>query len=226
MTDYSQLLDLMRSRRSVRRFEERAVSRDDVNRLLEAARWAPSNHNRQPWRFLVFEDRGRIAALAEEVERDLTGKIGRLPATLAGHFGEFVHYATLFGGAPVVIAALHRRPVSLSAALLDGVPNPLLVSGEPLSVAMAIQNLLLAAHALGLGACVLTGPLLAPGPMAAGLAVPDGYDLTCLVAVGHPAESPVPPRRKAIEQSVVFEAVPPPGEYPPHQPGEVMEGSK
>ena len=62
--------------------------------------------------------------------------------------------------------------------------------------------------------------------MAAGLAVPDGYDLTCLVAVGHPAESPVPPRRKAIEQSVVFEAVPPPGEYPPHQPGEVMEGSK
>ena len=225
MTDYSQLLDLMRSRRSVRRFEERAVSREDVNRLLEAARWAPSNHNRQPWRFLVLEDRARIAGLAAEVERDLAAKVGRLPPTLAGHFGEFVHYATLFGAAPVVIAALHRQPVSLSAALLDGVPNPLLVSGEPLSVAMAVENLLLAAHALGLGACVLTGPLLAPG-LAASLAVPDGYDLTCLVAVGHPAESPVPLRRKGLEQSVVFEAERPPAESPANRPGEVMEGSK
>jgi nitroreductase len=57
MSDYDRLLELMRLRRSIRRFSDRAVSRQDIGRLIEAARWAPSNHNRQPWRFLVVEDK-------------------------------------------------------------------------------------------------------------------------------------------------------------------------
>ena len=62
MSDYEQLMGLIRSRRSIRRFSERVVSRDDLMRLLEAAGWAPSNHNRQPWKFVILEDRQQIAA--------------------------------------------------------------------------------------------------------------------------------------------------------------------
>jgi nitroreductase len=204
MSNYDGLLELIRSRRSVRRFSDRAVSRKDIARLLEAARWAPSNHNRQPWRFLVIEDKQQINQLAEIVRQGLSEKLKSLPESAAAYAGEFTHYATFFSNAPVLLVVLHKQPVSVSAPLLAGLKNPELVSGEPLSVAMAVQNLLLAAQALGLGTCVLTGPLLVGDALAKALDLPAGHDLTCLVALGHPAESPPPPRRKTIEQIAEF----------------------
>jgi nitroreductase len=195
---------LIQLRRSIRRFSERGVSRADLVRLFDAARWAPSNHNRQPWRFLVVEDQPQISRLAEAVRQHLSRKLKALPEAAASHLGEFIHYATCFANAPVLLVVLHKPPVSLTAALLAGLQNPELVSGEPLSVAMAVQNLLLAAQALELGTCVLTGPLLVPEVFAVELALPAGHELTCLVAVGHPAETPPPPRRKTVEQIAEF----------------------
>jgi nitroreductase len=204
MNDYDRLLELIRARRSIRRFSARAVSREDIARLLEAARWAPSNHNRQPWKFLVIQDKQQIKHLAEVVGRGLSEKLKSLPEAAAAYASELTHYATFFAGAPVLLVARHKRPVSVSTSVLAGLKNPELVSGEPLSVAMAVQNLLLAAQALGLGGCVLTGPLLVPEAVTRTLPLPPGYDLTCLVAVGYPAESPPPPRRKTIEQIAEF----------------------
>jgi nitroreductase len=204
MNGYAPLLELIRSRRSIRQFSDQAVGRDDLERLLEAARWAPSNHNRQPWRFLVIEDRQQINQLAETVGRGLSEKLRLLPEAAAAHAGEFVHYATFFSKAPVLLVVLHKQPVSVSAPVLAGLKDPDLVSGEPLSAAMAVQNLLLAAQALGLGTCVLTGPLLVPDAVAGALDLPAGHDLTCLVALGHPAESPAPPRRKPLDQFAEF----------------------
>jgi nitroreductase len=204
MTAYEHLLELIQSRRSIRRFSDRVVSRDDLARLFEAARWAPSNHNRQPWRFLALEDKQQINRLAETVRQNLAQKLKELPEAAASHIGEFTHYATCFANAPVLLVVLHKRPVSVSASLLVGIRNPELVSGEPLSVAMAVQNLLLAAQALGLGTCVLTGPLLVPEVLVAELSLPAGHEMTCLVALGHPAETPPPPRRKTFEQIAEF----------------------
>ena len=204
MSDYDQLMELIRSRRSIRRFSDRAVGREDIARLLEAARWAPSNHNRQPWRFLVIEDKPLINRLAEAVRQGLSEKLKSLPEAAAAYAGEFTHYATFFSNAPMLLVVVHKQPVSVSAPLLAGLKNPDLVSGEPLSAAMAVQNLLLASQALGLGTCVLTGPLLVQDALAGALDLPAGHDLTCLVALGHPTESPAPPRRKTIEQIIEF----------------------
>ena len=208
MNDYDRLLELIRARRSIRRFSDRAVGREDIARLLEAARWAPSNHNRQPWKFLVIRDKHQIKHLAEVVSRGLSEKLKSLPEAAVAYANEFTHYATFFAGAPVLLVARHKRPVSVSAPVLAGLKNPELVSGEPLSVAMAVQNLLLAAQALGLGTCVLTGPLLVQDLVAGALALPAGHDFTCFVAIGHPAEAPAPPRRKSIEQIVEFGETP------------------
>lgn len=198
------LMAVLQSRRSIRRFTNRAVSRADLQQLLEAARWGPSNHNRQPWKFLVLEDRLAIRELAQSVRQNVARKARSMPAIASSYAAEFEEHATLFGEAPVLIMALHKRPVSLSAALLEGVANPTLVSGEPLSTAMAVQNLLLAAHVMGLGACVMTAPLVAPEAIAAHLNLPPGFECTCLVAVGHPGESPAAPRRKTLEQIAEF----------------------
>ena len=202
--EYEALLSLIRSRRSIRRFTDRPVSRDDLGSLLEAARWAPSNHNRQPWRFLVLEDRETIQQLAGQVQQGVAERLRALPLTASVYANELIQHATVFSQAPVVIVALHRQPVRLAGAVLEGVANRALVSGEPLSVAMAVQNLLLAAHALGLGACVLTAPLLAQDQLARAVPVPGGFDLTCFIALGYPDESPAAPRRKSLELVVEF----------------------
>ena len=101
----------------------------------------------------------------------MSEKLKSLPEAAAAYAGEFMHYATFFAGAPVLLVVLHKRPVSVSAPVLAGLKNPELVSGEPLSVAMAVQNLLLAAQALGLGTCVLTGPLLVQEPCRPGAGI-------------------------------------------------------
>ena len=212
MSEYAHLLELIKSRRSIRRFTKALVAHEDVLRLMEAARWAPSNHNRQPWRFVVLENKAQIGALADAVKRALPEKLKSLPPTASAHAAELVHYATFFAIAPVLIAALHKEPASFSAALLAGTRSPELTSGEPLSVAMAVQNLLLAAQTLGLGTCALTGPLIVQEVVADALALPPGHHVTCLVAVGYPAESPPPPRRKTVEQIVEFRNNPRPTE--------------
>jgi len=204
MNDYETLLKVIRERRSIRTFSDRAVTREQIEQLIEAARWAPSNHNRQPWRFLVLADSQQIQALARTVAQGLASRLKTLPTVAASFAGEFEHYATFFARAPVLLIVLHRHPVSFAAELLQGVHNLTLVSGEPLSVAMAVQNLLLAAQALGLGACVLTAPLVAQPSVRNALTLPAGYDITCFVAVGYPGESPPAPRRKTLEQIVEF----------------------
>jgi nitroreductase len=204
MTEYEELMELIRTRRSVRRFSAQAVSRDDILRLVEAARWAPSNHNRQPWRFIVLEDKEEITELAERVGTKLSEKLRSLPPALSGYVGDFAHYATFFSQAPVLVVVLHKRPISLSSALLKGSSQPELVSGEPLSAAMAVQNLLLAAQTLGLGGCVLTAPLIVQEVVLDALNPPTGYEVTCLVAIGYPGETPPQPRRKSIEQITEF----------------------
>ena len=204
MIDYEQLLELLRSRRSIRRFADQAVSREDLARLLEAARWAPSNHNRQGWRLLVFADRARIRSLAEHVKSGLRERfqgVSRLPAEA---MEDLVRHATWFGEAPCLAVVLSKGPSAAGAGLLEGLAHPDLVSGEPLSAAMATQNFLLLAHASGLGACILTAPLLAPGALDAIPDVPSGFRVLCLVALGYPAEDPAPPRRKALEHLLDF----------------------
>jgi len=204
MSGYDQLMEVIRQRRSVRQFSERAIERDDLVRLLEAARWAPSNHNRQPWRFLAIQDKKHLQQLAEAVRQGLTEKLKSLPESAASYTGEFGHYATFFEQAPMLLLVLHKQRVCVARPLLAGLRNPELVSGEALSAAMAVQNLLLAAQTLGLGTCMLTGPLLVEDALIGALNLPAGYEFTCLVALGYPAESPAAPRRKSVEQILEY----------------------
>ena len=200
MTDYQAMLALIRGRRSVREFTDRPVERADIERMVEAARWAPSNHNRQGWKFLVFQDRAALRSLADAVRAAVTSRLGRCGRLPPEEAARMVHYATLFAEAPCAVLVLHKRSVAIGREVLEGLDRPELVSGEPLSAAMAVQNLLLAAHCLGLGACVATAPLLAAEVWRDQADLPAGFEPTCVVAVGHPRRQPPPPVRKPLEQ--------------------------
>ncbi len=97
--------------------------------------------------------------------------------------------------------AIHRAAPSLIAAALEQPGPDAARRGEAdalCSVAAALTQLLLAAHALGLGACWMTGPLVAEERLACALQVPDGWRISALVPVGYPAEAPEPPPRRPV----------------------------
>jgi nitroreductase len=203
------LATLLRERRSVRRFEARPVPREAILRLLEAAVAAPSASNKQPWRFFVVEDRARIERMAAAV-REATARVAaRIPEADQPAFRAYGDYFTRFEAAPTVIVPLYRPLTILShlaRATGDGPDDRVITRMEDRSgligTSLALENLLLMAHATGLGASGMTGPLLAEPALRDVLDVPNGWEIVALVPVGYPAETPAPTDRKPVDKVV------------------------
>jgi nitroreductase len=203
------LLDLLRTRRSVRAFGPDPLPREDIARLLEAAVLAPSASNKQPWRFLVIESRERIARMAVAV-REATARIAsHIPEASQPAFRAYGDYFTRFEAAPQVIVPIYRGLSVLSNLTddrLDGSDRGAIEAMEDQSgligTSLALENLLLMAHALGLGASGMTGPLVAEPALRAILEIPDGWGIVALVPVGRPAEEPRPTDRKPVDKVV------------------------
>jgi F420 biosynthesis protein FbiB-like protein len=182
----SKLFDVIRSRRSIRRYAHRSVPEEMVVEILEAAHWAPSAHNRQPWRFVVIhqdDTKMKLArAMGEHLRRDLTAD-GVPPHLIAQDAAR--SYARITG-APLLIL------LCLTLADMDNYPDERRARNESTmatqSAAMAGQNLLLAAHALGLGACWLCAPLFCPDVVRETLNLPDDWQPQGLVTIGYSAE--------------------------------------
>ncbi|MCL4237856.1 MAG: nitroreductase family protein [Anaerolineae bacterium] len=185
--DATALLALMQTRRSVRRYSERPVSQTALGRLFEAARWAPSAHNRQPWRFAALvepEPRLRLAeAMGARFRRDLLAD-GLAPDEVERQVARSV---ARIGGAPAVIV------VFLSMADMNRYPDVRRQSLEremaAQSVALAVQNMLLMAHAQGLGMCWMCAPLFCPDVVRETLGLPPDWEAQALLTVGYPAEA-------------------------------------
>jgi F420 biosynthesis protein FbiB-like protein len=193
--------DLVRSRRSIRRYESRPIPPEAVEQVLEAATWAANAHNRQPWRFVVItaDDTKRqlATAMGERLRRDLAAD-GLSPELIERDAGR--SYARLTAAPALVL-------VCLILADMDDYPDERRAGHEATmaaqSVAMAGQNLLLAAHALGLGACWLCAPLFCPDEVRAALDLPGDWQPQGLVTLGYPAEAREK-TRQAVGTRVVY----------------------
>lgn len=199
------ILELMKSRRSVRRFQPTMPDRALIESLLEAAVTAPSASNKQPWRFIVVTSRPVITRLADGV-REAVGRIARhIDDAWKEGFQTYGDYFTRFESAPVVIVPLWRSLELLSNMAGPGLPEAdrkrvaaMEADSGLVSVSLAAQNLLLMAHSLGLGASAMTGPLIALDRIREILAVPGSWEVAAIIPVGFAAEEPPPrPRRPA-----------------------------
>jgi coenzyme F420-0:L-glutamate ligase/coenzyme F420-1:gamma-L-glutamate ligase len=181
-----ELYQLIKNRRAIRRYEDRPIPEELIERLLTAAIWAPSAHNRQPWRFAVlksFVSKDKLAkAMGDKlrqdrlsdgdservIERDVSRSYGRIT------------------GAPVVILFF------LSMVDMDHYPDKRRREAERQmavqSVAMAVQNMWLAAAVEGLGACWLCAPLFVPHLVQETLGLPEDWQAQGLLTLGWPAE--------------------------------------
>jgi F420 biosynthesis protein FbiB-like protein len=195
------LLDLIKSRRSIRRYTDQPVSQAVILRLLEAAHWAPSAHNRQPWRFAVVTGRVEKERLAQTMGARLAADRtadGDDPADIERDVAR--SYARLVG-APVLII------VCTSLVDMDTYPDERRARHEWLmavqSTAMAAQNLLLLAHAEGLAACWLCAPLFVPELVRETFNLPEDWEPQGLITLGYAAEAREK-KRGALESRIRF----------------------
>lgn len=176
----------VRGRRSIRRYSPAPVPRATLEALLAAASWAPSAHNRQPWRFCVVVEPACKAALSQRL-----GERWRADLTADGAAAEAVarrvavSHARLTGAPALIVPCVCMEEMDLY-------PDALRAHAEWVmavqSVALACQNLLLAAHDAGLGACWMCAPLFAPDLVRNALGLPAHWEPQAIITVGYPAE--------------------------------------
>jgi len=182
----SALRRLVEGRRSIRRYQDRAIDSAVLEDLLTFAMWAPSAHNRQPWRFCVAtqaDAKERLATmLGARWRRDLEAD-GAAEQEIDRRIA--VSYARITGAPALIVAALDMDE-------MDAYPDEGRRRAEETmavqSTALACQNLLLAAHAYGLGACWMCAPLFAPDLVRQALDLPPAWQPQALITLGYPAE--------------------------------------
>lgn len=196
------LLEFLRSRRSVRRFLPESIDPQLLERILETATWAPSAHNRQPWRFVVLTSVKAKALLAEKMaadfRRDLLsdGLSSQEADNLVGRSRNRIMEA------PVVVL------LCLDMAVGDTYPDPERRQAEYImgvqGVALSAGTLLLAAHAEGLGGVWVCSPLFAKETVKQALDLPGSWEPQGMLLLGYPAVIPEPRPRRPLEEVTCY----------------------
>lgn len=177
---------VLKDRTSVRRYKDAAVPQEMLDKLIEAAKLAPVAGGNRNIQIKPFTDRETIQLLADGVKKVTTEKIDVIThpdvkrSTLA-----YSSNFSWFGKAPALFAVSCRKTPPYMSIVMEKDTDDLF--GGKASAAMAVQNILLAATALGLGACCLTGCLFAKEWLEKELEISHLNTLCCLIPLGFPA---------------------------------------
>jgi len=199
----STLLKSIQTRRSVGAYTQKEVPQAKVITVLDAARWAPSAHNAQPWRFVVVTDHDAKRRLAEAMADEWAEDLARDGVSPDVRRDLVESSVGRFTQAPVLIIA------SITMEEMDKYPDEGRQEFEHLmatqSLAAAIQNMLLTAHSEGLGTCWFCAPLFCQNVVRKVLGIPHNVEPQALVTLGYPSEQPEAPPRKPLGE-VVFKS--------------------
>lgn len=162
------------NRRSVRSYTSKGVSKDDIMQILTAANWAPSGNNMQPWTFSVVMN-----------NKEMIRKLSSLTV-----------YHNWVENTPCLIAVFLD-----TKSLDDKLPSVYLKHSQ--SIGAAIQNMLLAAHELGLGTCWIGEILKNEDKVRELLDVSDDLQLMAVISVGYSSRINLASKRKDISENIV-----------------------
>jgi F420 biosynthesis protein FbiB-like protein len=200
--DPAALLRLIEERRSVRAYQARTVSHEHIKHLLEAARWAPSPHGRQPWRFAVIsrlEIRQRLAmAMGDHWQRQLRLD-GQDERTVQQRLDK--SQQRIINAPTIIIPCLYLQD-------LDQYPDAERQTAEHTmavqSLGCAVQNMLLLAYSLGLDCGWMCAPLFSPQTVCEALELDTTLIPQALISVGYAAKEPVRRPRRPLDELVVL----------------------
>ncbi len=203
-------LDFIYNRHSVRKFKDTDVPYEDINEIIKAATFAPSGTNSQNWHFVVIKNKEKLNKIAEIIEKKHDALVAKSTNDeLNKKFSKYLKYFTLFKNAPILILVFAGEyPILgldvMKEAGIDSTEIENLISMSPRiqNIGATVENIQLAATAMGYGACWMTGPNFAAKEIADFIGFhKEGYSLACMVPLGVPANEDLKsPRRKPVEE--------------------------
>lgn len=185
MPEGTDLFEIIHTTRAMRRLKPDPVPEELIRKILGAAIAAPSGGNRQPWRFLVIKDRTIKQQVQQYYKRALDEVVGPRYRTSEPPPGvNRTQYDRQLAAVTYLTEHFHEAPVWIVACLDEGQRQPTRGSGA--SIYPAVQNILLAARALGLGATLTTRHLQYETEVEAILGLPPGVHSYAIVPIGYP----------------------------------------
>lgn len=192
----STLNDFLRSRRSIRKFNGQKIPGEILREILEMATFAPSAHGLQPWRFVLVESESARQALALALTNKMQADMRHEAAPEAEIHSRVERSLKRITEAPHIILLCRDAEAARGQS-----PEETLMGAQ--SVAMAGLQLMLAAHARGLGANWICWPLYAQEETIRALNLPPAWLPQGMVFLGFPAEEPKPKDVKALDMIVL-----------------------
>jgi nitroreductase len=188
--------DVFKQRRSVRKFRPDAIPDADIKKMIDAARLAPTSGNQQPWRFLVVRDRNKINQMQEACVKGALERFdqrgGKPDAREEFEKGVRSRMSGYFSAPAYIVILTDNNSRYPDYNHWDG--------------PMAAGYLMLAARALGYGTVFITDSI--PDSVTKEvLHIPDTYTRVCITPVGIPVEWPDSPPKKGVEALIAFEAL-------------------
>ena len=184
-----ELFDLIKSRRTIRKYKRKKIPRNTIEKIIDAGRWAPSAHNLQPWKFVVVENRDKVKKIAVILEK-------KADELYSGFNVVMRDTAQNLGRAPLLLAVYRNKVISNK---FDRFGYPYTQIGnvyEIQSISTAIENILLYSHSLNLGTAWYGMALFCENEINSLLGQND--QLLAILSLGYPNEIPSSPGRKEI----------------------------
>jgi len=197
------ITDAIKQRRSIRKYSPRPISPEILREILEAAGWAPSAHNAQPWRFIVLTDASLKQQLSKAMADVWVADMIKDGIRCEARENQRKTSVEQFTNAPVLIVACLTMKDMLRYADESRQKSERDLAVQ--SLGAAIQNMLLAAHANGLSACWFCAPIFCKETVRRVLKIPDDVEPQALITLGYPAEKPRAPSRKPLEDHVYLD---------------------
>jgi nitroreductase len=200
------LWEAIYSQRAIRYWTSEPVPRELLETVVAAATKAPSGSNTQPWVFLVVDDPGKLKAIAAAL-REVSSRTEGLTEMLSkAEDIEDRSTRLMLQGARSFFGELERAP-ALIVPCLYGISSPTtdpasLLAGS--SIYMAVQNLMLAARAVGLGTVMTTAHAMIEEPLRKTLAIPDDAYPVAFIPIGFPDANFGPTKRKPLADVIRF----------------------
>ena len=185
MAESQDIFDIIHTTRAMRRLKPDPVPDELIRKILEAGVCAANGSNRQTWRFLVVTDRSIKERVQHFYKRALDEVIGpRYASSSAPPGSTDEKYKRQHSAVEYLTDHYHEAPVWIVACLDEGENTPNRSSGA--SIYPAVQNMLLAARALGLGCTLTTRHLFYEEEVEAALGLPQGVHSYAILPIGYP----------------------------------------
>lgn len=201
MADGTDVFDIIHTTRAMRRLKPDPVPDALIRRILEAGTCAANAANTQRWRFLVVKDRAIKQAVQVFYKRAFDEVVSpRYAASAPPPGSDPERYRRQHEAVEYLTDHFHEAPVWIVACIDHGHEEPTRTAAA--SIYPAVQNMLLAARALGLGATLTTRHLVHAAESEAALGLPPGVHSYAIIPIGYPMGNFGPVRRGALDQFV------------------------